>query len=214
VKNPLDPVTLLLDAYRAGVFPMAEGRDGAVSFYEADPRSILPLDDGALQVSRSLRSAVNSGRFTITADTDFEAVIRACAEAPREGTWINDWIIDTYTRLYSAGHAHSIEARRDGLLVGGLYGVHIGGAFFGESMFSSPGAGGRDASKVCLVHLWHHLRRQGFSLLDTQIANPHMRQFGIVEVRRAEYLKCLTVALQKPAAWGNFTPSARIDQQP
>ncbi len=204
MKKPLDPVDLLLNAYRAGAFPMAEGRDGPVSFYEADPRSILPLDDGALTISRSLRSAVNSGRFTVTADTDFPAVIRACADAPREGTWINDWIIDAYTRLHAAGHAHSIEARREGMLVGGLYGVHIGGAFFGESMFSSSDAGGRDASKVCLVHLWRHLRRQGFSLLDTQIANDHMRQFGIVEVPRPDYLKHLAAAVKTPASWGVF----------
>ena len=208
MRNPLDPVPLLLDAYRAGAFPMADGRHGVVSFYEADPRSILPLEDRGLKVSRSLRSVVNSGRFTITSDTDFGAVIRACAETPREGGWINDWIIDAYTRLHAAGHAHSIEARRDGLLVGGLYGVHIGGAFFGESMFSRPADGGRDASKVCLVHLWRHLRKQGFALLDTQIANPHMRQFGIVEITRADYRKRLTSAVKKKAEWGTFDPSS------
>jgi leucyl/phenylalanyl-tRNA--protein transferase len=188
---------------------MADGRHGSVSFYEADPRSILPLDDGGLRVPRSLRSLVRSGRFEIRTDTAFDRVIRACADQPREGSWISGWIIDAYERLHAAGHAHSVEAYLGGRLVGGLYGVHIGGVFFGESMFTERAkeAGGSGASKVCLVHLWRHLRRRGFSMLDTQFANEHMRQFGIVEVALGAFRPMLAAALQRPASWEPFEPT-------
>lgn len=201
-----DPVPLLLRAWSQGLFPMADGRRGRVAFYEADPRSVLPLTDGGLRVPRSLRSLVRSGRFEIRSDTAFGQVIRACADQPRGGCWINDWIIEAYDRLHAAGYAHSVEAYRDDRLAGGLYGVHIGGVFFGESMFTGGGAGNADAgaSKVCLVHLWHHLRRRGFTMLDTQFANDHMRQFGIVEHRLSAFRPMLAAALAAPSVWGPF----------
>lgn len=183
---------------------MADGRHGRVSFYEADPRSILPLSDGGLKMPRSLRALVKKGRFEVRADTAFGRVIRACADAPRQGGWINDWIVNAYDRLHAAGHAHSIEAFIDGRLVGGLYGVHIGGVFFGESMFTAPEPQASGASKVCLVRLWEHLRRQGFSMLDTQFANDHMLQFGIVECPLEEFTPMLAEALAAQAAWGDF----------
>ncbi|MFT3686796.1 MAG: leucyl/phenylalanyl-tRNA--protein transferase [Phycisphaerales bacterium] len=148
MADPLSRLTsdermaLLLHAWSSGAFPMADGRHGKVSFYSADPRSILPLEEGGLTASRSLRSLVRSGRFEVRSDTAFARVIRACADTPRGGEaaaggcWINDWIIDSYDALHATGHAHSIEAYLDGELVGGLYGVHIGGVFFGESMFT------------------------------------------------------------------------------
>lgn len=199
---------LLLHAWSQGLFPMADGRQGRVSFYEADPRSILPLTDCGLRVPRSLRTLVRSGRFEVRSDAAFGRVIRACADQDRAGSWINDWIIDAYDRLHAAGHAHSVEAYRDGRLVGGLYGVHMGGVFFGESMFTARGEGkeGSGASKVCLVHLWHHLRRRGFSMLDTQFANDHMRQFGIEEVPLPVFRQMLASALATTAAWRPFEP--------
>ncbi|MCU0688744.1 MAG: leucyl/phenylalanyl-tRNA--protein transferase [Phycisphaerales bacterium] len=204
----------LLAAYAQGLFPMADSRHGEVSFYRATRRSIIPLADGGLIIPRSLRAAARKTPLTFTTDTAFAQVISACADTPRQDnlgttreTWINDWIIDTYTRLHHAGHAHSIEAwatdaatgRRT--LVGGLYGVHLGGAFFGESMFSRPDLGGTNASKIALVHLWHLLRSRGFALLDTQLANEHMRQFGIVEVTHAKFAKMLASATTKDADW-------------
>ncbi|HYC99939.1 MAG TPA: leucyl/phenylalanyl-tRNA--protein transferase [Phycisphaerales bacterium] len=200
----VDPVALLLEAWSRGLFPMADGRHGSVSFYEADPRSVLPLTEGGLRVSRSLRSLVRSGRFDMRSDTAFGEVVRACADQERDGSWINGWIIDAYDRLHAAGHAHSVESYLGGELVGGLYGVHIGGVFFGESMFTRRDRGASGASKVCLVHLWHHLRRRGFSMLDTQFANDHMRQFGIVEVPLAEFRASLSAALAIRASWGPF----------
>ncbi|MDP1663073.1 MAG: leucyl/phenylalanyl-tRNA--protein transferase [Phycisphaerales bacterium] len=205
---------MLLRAWSQGMFPMADGRRGKVAFYEADPRSVLPLSDGCLHVPRSLRALVRSGRFEVRSDCAFGRVIRACADQPRGGSWINDWIIDAYDRLHAAGHAHSVEAYRTGRLVGGLYGVHIGGVFFGESKFTERGSAQDDAtgaSKVCLVHLWHHLRRRGFVMLDTQFANDHMRRFGVVEHRLAEFRPMLAAALEVPSVWGPFvagTPPA------
>ncbi len=209
-----DPVPLLLRAWSQGLFPMADGRHGRVAFYEAAPRSVLPLTDGGLRVTRSLRSLVRSGRFEVRSDTAFGQVIRACADQPRQGSWINDWIIDAYDRLHAAGHAHSVEAYRDGRLVGGLYGVHIGGVFFGESMFTEKGtreSGTAGASKVCLVHLWHHLRRLGFVMLDTQFANDHMRRFGVVEHALPEFRSMLAAALKVTCRWAPLESGAPAD---
>lgn len=194
---------------------MADDRHGEVSFFIADPRSILPLDDGALVISRSLRQQLRAHRFVISTDLAFEQVITHCADAPRPrdgGTWISDWIVEAYTHMHTLGKAHSVEAwlmptvattfdPAKATLVGGLYGLHLGSAFFGESMFTDAGAGGSSASKVCLVHLWHLLRRQGFMLLDTQVANDHMRQFGIVEVPLEEFRPSLHAALRGKASW-------------
>lgn len=208
MDDPLDSLTsgerveLLLRAWSGGLFPMAQGRRGDVGFYCANPRSVLPLADGGLVVSRSLRSLVRSGRFVVRCDTAFSRVIRACAETPRPGGWISRWIIESYDALHAAGHAHSVEAWLGDDLAGGLYGVHIGGAFFGESMFTAPGRACSGASKVCLVHLWNHLRARGFSVLDTQYANDHMRSLGVVEVPERAFRRMLRSAVARPVAWG------------
>jgi len=186
---------LLLSAYCQGIFPMAQ-EDGAIYWYDPDPRSIIPLD--GFHVSRRLARTVRNGGFEIRADTSFRAVMQACAEpAPgRESTWISPEFVDAYTQLHMLGFAHSVETWRDGRLVGGLYGVAIRGLFAGESMFNHE----RDASKVALVHLVERLRRGGFVLLDTQfVVTEHMRQFGTIDIPRAEYKRRLARALQVPA---------------
>lgn len=194
---------LLLRAYAYGLFPMAESADSP-DLYWFDPpmRGILPLD--GLHVSRSLRKAVRQDRFEVRFDTAFEAVLRACAElAPdRPNTWINDRIVALYTELHRSGHAHSVESWKDGTLVGGLYGVALRGAFFGESMFSRM----TDASKVALVHLVAALREGGFTLLDTQFTTEHLARLGGKEIPQAEYKHRLAQALAVPAQFG--PPSA------
>lgn len=181
-----------------------------IAWYDPDPRGIIHLDSDGLIVSRSLRQRVRNQRFRVTTDTAFSEVIRACAH-PRgdEGEWIDARIIDAYERLFAAGHAHSIEAWLDctdgtTVLVGGLYGVHLRGLFAGESMFSRPRLGGTDASKVCLVHLWHHLCARGFTLLDTQFTNEHIASLGGVEIPREAYHQKLGAALQISTAWGEL----------
>lgn len=185
-KEQLD-VDFLLMAYRHGYFPMADSRTGIISWYAPDPRAIIPLH--AFKISRSLSQVVGKNLFEIRIDTAFEQVIQSCAE--REETWISDEIIASYIKLHTRGYAHSVESWHMGALVGGLYGVSIGGAFFGESMFSRM----PNASKVALVHLVERLRRRGFRLLDTQFMNDHVRQFGAVEIPRATYLSLLADAL-------------------
>ena len=187
---------LLVAAYQAGVFPMAD-RDGEIGWYAPDPRAVLPLD--AFHVPKTLAKTVRQGRFEVVADRDFEAVMRACAApAPgREDTWISDEIVSAYTDLHRLGVAHSIECWREGRFAGGLYGVALGGAFFGESMVSRE----RDASKVALVHLVERLRAGGFVLLDTQMTTPHLERFGVVEIPRAAYERRLADALATEADW-------------
>jgi leucyl/phenylalanyl-tRNA---protein transferase len=180
---------LLLGAYRQGVFPMAVDRRGTIRWFSPDPRAIIPLDD-RFHVPHGLQRTLKRVPFAVTFDQDFPAVICGCAER-RDGTWISPGIIKAYTALHRPGHAHSVEARRDGELVGGLYGVHIGGAFFGESMFHRA----TDASKVALVALVERLRQRGFVLLDTQWQTPHLRQFGTTEIPRSEYLRILARAV-------------------
>ena len=193
---------LVVRAYCMGAFPMADGRRGRIGWYTADPRALLPLEEGGFKVSRSLRRRVKSGCYRVTRDRAFERVIRACAE-PRPGevdTWINQDIIRVYSQLHDAGLAHSVEAwsgEDEPELVGGLYGVALGGVFFGESMFHRA----TDASKVCLVHLVEHLRAHGFELLDVQFENPHLKQFGVVEVPREAYMQRLERALGSGARW-------------
>jgi leucyl/phenylalanyl-tRNA---protein transferase len=183
---------ILLEAYAAGVFPMAESADDPELFW-VDPqrRGIIPLD--GFQVSRRLRRLVRQNRFEIRCDAAFEAVVRGCAEATekRPNTWINDEIVRLYGALFTRGAAHSIECQRDGMLVGGLYGVSIGAAFFGESMFSRE----TDASKVALVHLVARLLLGGYRLLDTQFLTPHLARFGAIEITRARYRRLLAAAL-------------------
>jgi leucyl/phenylalanyl-tRNA--protein transferase len=196
---------LLVWAYCRGVFPMADPDSGQMMWVDPDPRGVIPLD--AFRVPASLARVVRRQPFMITADRAFEAVMKGCAEPrPDEDnqTWIDDRLLTAYTDLHHRGGAHSIEAWHRGQLVGGLYGVQIGGAFFGESMFIRPDLGGTNASKVCLVHLVNHLRTRGFLLLDTQFWNPHLDQFGCVEIPRADYLAQLGPAITASATWGAF----------
>jgi leucyl/phenylalanyl-tRNA--protein transferase len=192
----LDPETLL-SAYAQGVFPMAD-RDGVIRFYTADPRGIIPLHPPeAFHVPRTLRQIVRQGRFEIRVDHDFEATMRACMEAREGGTWISDDLIEAYTRLHALGFAHSVEAWQEDELVGGLYGVSLGGAFFGESMFHRV----TDASKVALVHLVDRLRNRGYELLDTQATTPHLRRFGCVDISASKYLKLLERAMERECSF-------------
>jgi len=198
---------LMLRAYQAGLFPMAESRRGE-KMYWLDPerRGILPLD--RFHLPRRLRRIVLQERFRVTADTAFSAVIAGCAEpAPgREDTWINDDIETLFVALHRQGHAHSVECWQDEELVGGLYGVKLGGAFFGESMFSRA----TDASKVALVHLVARLREGGFHLLDTQFVTDHLARFGAVEVARDYYRNLLAHAVATPALWLAELSPARL----
>ena len=188
---PLDPQTLL-SAYAQGVFPMAD-RDGRIRLYTADPRGVLPLE--TFHVPQTLRQLVKKtperGGFEIRVNHDFEATMRGCMAGRPEGSWINDQLIKAYVRLHDLGFAHSVEAWRDGQLAGGLYGVSLGAAFFGESMFHRV----RDASKVALVHLVDRLRERQFELLDTQATTSHLKKFGAIDIPAREYLVKLKKAL-------------------
>ena len=172
--------------YRAGAFPMDDGH-GRIGFYRSDPRSILELD--SLHVSRSLSRVLRRGTYEVRINRDFEAVIRACAD--RRDTWIGAEIIRAFVKFHGVGKAHSVEAYSEGELAGGLYGVALGGAFMGESMFSRR----PDASKVCLVHLVERLKERGYVLLDCQIHNDHLARLGAIEIPEREYLKRLEHAL-------------------
>jgi leucyl/phenylalanyl-tRNA--protein transferase len=189
----------LIECYRRGVFPMADARhDRRVFLVDPARRGIIPLD--GFHVPRRLARTVRAGRFEIRLDTAFAEVVAACA-APREGrmeTWINEPIQAMCDALFERGLAHSVEAWREGRLVGGLYGVAIGAAFFGESMFSTE----RDASKVALVHLVGRLRAGGFTLLDTQFLTEHLAGFGAEEITRAEYGRRLASAIDAAADFG------------
>jgi leucyl/phenylalanyl-tRNA---protein transferase len=185
----LDPETLLV-AYSQGAFPMTD-RDGAIRWYTADPRGILPLE--TFHIPRTLRQVVQQRRFDIRINENFEQVMRGCMSARPEGSWISKELIRVYNRLHQLGYAHSVEAWRNGTLAGGLYGVSLGAAFFGESMFHFE----RDASKVALVHLVNRLRERQFELLDTQASTPHLQRFGCVEIRAEDYLRRLRKALGK-----------------
>jgi len=184
----IDP-DLLLQGYRLGVFPMAM-EDDSIEWFSPDPRAILPLEE--FHVPHALRRLLRRGVFKTTIDNVFSEVIAACAK--REDTWINPEIIESYTRLHALGHAHSVEVRKEGRLAGGLYGVAVGGAFFGESMFHSV----TDASKIALVALVEHLRARKFVLLDTQWLTPHLQQFGGIEISRNHYLRLLRRAVELP----------------
>ncbi len=192
---------ILLRAYAEGLFPMAERRgDPTLYWVSPEKRGVIPLD--SFHVPHRLARTVRSGAFTVTANTVFRDVMQACA-APgpgREESWINDEILRLYCALHVSGHAHSIECWKGGELVGGLYGVRLGAAFFGESMFSRA----RDASKVALVHLVDGLRRGGFVLLDSQFLTAHLARFGAVEIPREQYLMKLANALNRDAIWPFF----------
>ena len=184
----IDP-ELLLQGYRLGVFPMAM-EDDSIQWFSPDPRAILPLED--FHVPHALRRLLRKNVFETRIDSAFSKVIEACAK--REDTCINLEIIESYTRLHDLGCAHSVEAWKEGTLAGGLYGVAVGGAFFGESMFHYV----TDASKIALVALVEHLRAQKFALLDTQWLTPHLQQFGGLEISREHYLRLLRRAVELP----------------
>jgi leucyl/phenylalanyl-tRNA--protein transferase len=183
---------VLLKAYACGIFPMAESaEDNALYWIEPERRGILPLDH--VHVPKSLARTIRRGGFEVKIDRNFEAVIEGCA-APRSGrrsTWINGRIRGLYRELFALGHCHTVEVWQDGVLTGGLYGVHLGRAFFGESMFSRA----RDASKIALVYLVARLKYGGFTLLDTQFVTGHLARFGAIEVSREEFQRFLEAAL-------------------
>lgn len=172
---------------------MADSPHGPIEWYTADPRAVLPLTP--FHVPRRLQRSLKKGAFTITRDREFQRVIRACSD--RESTWISEGIVASYTALHERGHAHSVEVWLEEQLVGGLYGVHLGGAFFGESMFHLVD----DASKAALVHLADHLNQQGFRMLEIQMITPLTSQFGAQLVRRREYEKLLAQALPMNCVW-------------
>jgi leucyl/phenylalanyl-tRNA--protein transferase len=189
---------ILLKAYAAGIFPMAEDEDDPTLFWvEPRERGLIPLD--GFHIGRRLARTVRADTFEVRVDHDFDGVVAGCASPrqDRDRTWISERIRRLYGDLFDLGHCHTVEAYRDGRLVGGLYGVRLGAAFFGESMFHLE----RDASKVALVHLVARLRRGGFRLLDTQFVTKHLAQFGAVEVPRREYKRLLAAAIEERAGW-------------
>jgi leucyl/phenylalanyl-tRNA---protein transferase len=198
---------LMLRAYSIGIFPMAETRDSdRLCWLDPERRGIMPLD--GFHLPRRLLRTITSGPYTVTADRDFAGVIAGCAEPKpgREETWINPEIERLFTALHRMGHAHSVETWQDGVLVGGLYGVSLGGAFYGESMFSRA----RDASKVALAHLVARLRLGGYALLDTQFVTAHLAQFGTIEISRYVYKTRLAEALTVHARWLAEPDPARL----
>ena len=196
-RSELTP-EILLRTYAAGIFPMAESAEDPTLFWvDPETRGILPLEK--FRVSRGLQRKLRRHLFEVRCDAAFEDVVRACAAktSERPTTWINEEIIRLYLGLHAMGHAHSVECWRDGELAGGLYGVCIGGAFFGESMFSRA----TDASKIALAHLVARLRRGGYRLLDTQFVTSHLQQFGVTEIGRNEYQAILSSALAADASF-------------
>jgi len=187
VPEIIDP-ELLLNAYRCGIFPMAESKEGEIHWYEPRHRAVFPLD--GLRIARSLRQTLNKKVYAVRFNTSFETVMRRCAD--REETWISEAIVRSYCELHTRGCAFSVESWYNEELVGGLYGVALGGAFFGESMFSTM----KDASKVALVGLVRRLVERRFVLLDAQFMTPHLESLGAVEILQKEYLKQLRGALQ------------------
>ena len=183
----LEPDTVLL-AYTQGAFPMTD-RDGVTRWYTADPRGVIPLN--AFHIPKTLGQIVRQRRFDVRINSNFPKTMRACMTAHPGGSWISEDLIRVYSELHGMGYAHSVEAWKDGELAGGLYGVTIGGAFFGESMFHVQ----RDASKVALVHLVERLRERKFTLLDTQASTAHLERFGCIELPADEYMSRLRKAL-------------------
>lgn len=185
---PMIDSEFLLNAYCHGLFPMANERDGEIHWFSPEQRGIIPLD--GFNISRSLRQTIRKKKFAVRINSNFEATIRACAE--REDVWISETIIQSYLRLHKLGRAHSVECWNNEKLVGGLYGVAIGGAFFGESMFSRM----TDASKVALIYLVKRMNERGFILLDVQYSTPHLLSLGCIEIPHLEYMQRLQKAVQ------------------
>ncbi len=185
----------LLMAYCTGYFPMADPETGEIGWYSPDPRAIFALDE--FRIPRSLKLTLKKRPFELFINRHFEAVMRDCAE--REETWISEEIVQSYLQLRRLGFAHSVECWKNGTLVGGLYGVAIGGAYFGESMFSIE----RDASKVALAYLVDRLKERGFEILDTQFLTPHLARFGAKEIPRKEYMAKLASALKKKCVFSH-----------
>lgn len=199
---------LLLGAYASGIFPMAESRnDPDLYWIDPDLRGIVPLD--RFHIPRRLRKTLRAAPYDVRCNTDFVGTIRGCAEpqGTRPETWINDEIERLYAALFEMGFAHSVECWREGELVGGLYGVSLGGAFFGESMFTRA----RDASKIALCHLAARLRKSGYILLDSQFLTDHLRQFGTIEIDRAKYKRRLADALKVNADFQPELSAAELD---
>lgn len=186
------PAELLVEAYRRGIFPMGM-EDGEIGWFSPDPRAIIPLE--TFHVPHGLKRSLRKQLYEVRFNTCFEQVMRSCAD--RAETWINEEIISSYTHLHRLGIAHSVEAWHERELVGGLYGVSLGGAFFGESMFHTA----TDASKYALHALVEHLRKRGFTLLDTQWITPHLQTFGAVEIPRSSYLELLGRSLASPCSF-------------
>lgn len=197
---------LILRGYSAGLFPMG-GDDDELEWYSPDPRCIFDLN--AFHVPKTLRKTIRRGDFAIRVNTAFDDVIHACGDR-KEGTWITRPIIRLYSELHRAGYAHSVESWKDNLLAGGLYGVSIGAAFFGESMFHRV----TDASKVALVALVERLRSRNYLLLDTQWSTPHLRRFGAVDIPREEYLQRLRAALLTPRSFDDASPVTAAVSEP
>ncbi len=190
---------MILAAYKSGLFPMAEGKVGAIGFFHYEPRGIIPLDEH-FTIRRSLSQALKKEPFEIRIDTAFTEVIRACArhnELPDDDIWISEEMMELYTELHHDGIAHSVESWRDCELVGGLYGLSLGSAFCGESMFSRA----PNASQAALIALVGYLRKQGFTLLDAQMPTEHLEQFGLYTVSQGQYLGMLADALDHEVSW-------------
>ncbi len=207
VRSPAITPEIMLRAYAAGIFPMAESADDPSLFWvEPELRGIIPLD--RFHLSSRLARTVRSDRFEVRVDSAFDAVIASCAEAKpdRTETWINARIREIFGELFALGHVHTVECWREGRLVGGLYGLSLGGAFFGESMFHHE----TDASKVALVHLIARLKRGGYGLLDTQFQTGHLAQFGTIEIPRDDYRHLLDEALRRQGNWHALPASAPI----
>jgi len=199
---------VLLKAYACGIFPMAESADDPGMFWvEPEKRGIIPLEK--FHISKSLKKSMRRGTYEIRVNTVFNEVVAACAGEgiERDNTWINQRIHALYSELHAMGHCHSVEAWNNGILVGGLYGVALGGAFFGESMFSKM----TDASKVALVHLVFRMKSGNFQLLDTQFSTKHLEQFGAVEIHRDDYQDLLTEAMQYEADFFAYDGGATSD---
>jgi leucyl/phenylalanyl-tRNA--protein transferase len=207
VRSPAITPEIMLRAYAAGIFPMAETADDPELFWvEPEWRGVIPLD--GFHLSARLARTVRSDRFEVRVDHDFEAVISACGESrpDRPETWINGRIRAIFGEMFRLGHVHTVECRREGRLVGGLYGLSLGAAFFGESMFHRE----TDASKVALVHLVARLRHGGYRLLDTQFQTTHLTQFGTIEIPREAYRLRLEEALQARANWHAWPAEAPV----